>query len=168
MEDRCIVCGEIIPEGRQVCPICEKQSNVQKYFTPEEVRRMTAKEVRDNYSAITESMKKWRRKEQTMSREKLLINDVKSNTPDDMSNKWISVDERLPERNGRFLIYTKHIYGAGISIANYTPKYTWGEESLMGRAVWFRFDSEWGDCEIEGVTHWMPLPEAPKMKGGAE
>lgn len=23
MEDRCIVCGSIIPEGRQVCPECE-------------------------------------------------------------------------------------------------------------------------------------------------
>lgn len=23
-EDRCIICGEIIPEGRQVCPNCEK------------------------------------------------------------------------------------------------------------------------------------------------
>ena len=23
MEDRCIVCGEVIPEGRQVCPGCE-------------------------------------------------------------------------------------------------------------------------------------------------
>ena len=24
MEERCVVCGEIIPEGRQVCPICER------------------------------------------------------------------------------------------------------------------------------------------------
>lgn len=24
MEDRCICCGEIIPEGRQVCRICEE------------------------------------------------------------------------------------------------------------------------------------------------
>ena len=24
MEERCICCGEIIPEGRQVCPNCEK------------------------------------------------------------------------------------------------------------------------------------------------
>lgn len=24
-EDRCIICGEIIPEGRHVCPICEKE-----------------------------------------------------------------------------------------------------------------------------------------------
>ena len=23
MENRCICCGEIIPEGRQVCPACE-------------------------------------------------------------------------------------------------------------------------------------------------
>lgn len=23
MENRCIVCGKIIPEGRQVCPQCE-------------------------------------------------------------------------------------------------------------------------------------------------
>ena len=25
MENRCIVCGEIIPEGRQICPNCEKE-----------------------------------------------------------------------------------------------------------------------------------------------
>lgn len=23
MEDKCVICGEIIPEGRQVCPKCE-------------------------------------------------------------------------------------------------------------------------------------------------
>lgn len=23
MEDRCIMCGEIVPEGRMVCPACE-------------------------------------------------------------------------------------------------------------------------------------------------
>lgn len=25
MEDRCVMCGEIVPEGRQVCPICERK-----------------------------------------------------------------------------------------------------------------------------------------------
>lgn len=25
MIDRCVMCGEIVPEGRQVCPNCEKQ-----------------------------------------------------------------------------------------------------------------------------------------------
>ena len=24
MDNRCVYCGEIIPEGRQVCPSCEK------------------------------------------------------------------------------------------------------------------------------------------------
>ena len=23
MEERCVICGEIIPEGRMVCPACE-------------------------------------------------------------------------------------------------------------------------------------------------
>ena len=26
--DRCISCDEIIPEGRQACPLCEHQANV--------------------------------------------------------------------------------------------------------------------------------------------
>lgn len=24
MEDRCVCCGEIVPEGRMVCPQCER------------------------------------------------------------------------------------------------------------------------------------------------
>ncbi len=27
MEDHCLMCGEIIPEGRQVCPVCEGKYN---------------------------------------------------------------------------------------------------------------------------------------------
>ena len=50
--ERCVVCGEVIPEGRQVCPPREKQSTEHKYFSPDDVRRMTAKEVRENYSDI--------------------------------------------------------------------------------------------------------------------
>lgn len=28
MDNRCLICGEIIPEGLQVCPKCEKNENV--------------------------------------------------------------------------------------------------------------------------------------------
>lgn len=28
MEDRCICCGEIIPEGRQICVNCEKEKEI--------------------------------------------------------------------------------------------------------------------------------------------
>lgn len=34
-EERCVMCGEIIPEGRQVCPTCEKNANRVKKKTDE-------------------------------------------------------------------------------------------------------------------------------------
>lgn len=27
MDNRCVICGAIIPEGRQVCPECEGKDN---------------------------------------------------------------------------------------------------------------------------------------------
>ena len=33
MEDRCIACGEIIPEGRQVCWTCEEGAQMNKEVT---------------------------------------------------------------------------------------------------------------------------------------
>lgn len=61
--------------------------------------------------------------------------------------EWISIEDRLPERNGRYLTHC--------NIEN---------QSLVCVLYY---------CKIGGfnegtVTHWMPLPEPPKMKGGAE
>lgn len=67
-------------------------------------------------------------------------------------SEWISVEERLPEEDGYYLVYTKYGY---IEVERYK---TWDDDDLDGGYWW----------EFEGlVTHWMPLPEAPK-KGGAE
>lgn len=63
-------------------------------------------------------------------------------------SEWISVDERLPERQGYYFGFT---YKGVMMIAPFFPCYADGEPE-------FRYD----------ITHWMPLPEAPKMKGGAE
>ena len=61
--------------------------------------------------------------------------------------EWISVEERLPEENGYYLVYTKYGY---IEVEWYK---TWDDDDLDGGYWW----------EFEGlVTHWMPLPEAPK------
>lgn len=62
-------------------------------------------------------------------------------------SEWISVDERLPEIEGVYLAYTAR---RTIEVAHFYPYYVNGKP---------QFDY-W-------ITHWMPLPEAPK-KGGAE
>ena len=32
MEERCVVCGEIVPEGRQVCPMCEAEERCENCY----------------------------------------------------------------------------------------------------------------------------------------
>ena len=61
--------------------------------------------------------------------------------------EWISVDKRLPERNGRYLTHC-NIEGQSLVCILYYCKV--------------------GGFNEGTVTHWMPLPEPPKMKGGAE
>ena len=61
--------------------------------------------------------------------------------------EWISVDERLPTwEDGKVLVFTHY----GFSICERTV------------------NSRWQGKHANWITHWMPLPEAPKMKGGAE
>lgn len=64
---------------------------------------------------------------------------------------WISVDERLPDVLQEVLVYR------GNHIGNLMNAYTY-----VGGDMW---KDEYGfGCrrEDEGITHWMPLPEAPK------
>lgn len=54
MEDRCIMCGEYVPEGRQVCRVCEQQildSNKQVKKSKKE--RHIRKPYWDNWSSYT-------------------------------------------------------------------------------------------------------------------
>ena len=60
-------------------------------------------------------------------------------------SKWISVDERLPEL-----------------LEDVLACYSDGNVNID-----FRLFTT-GSFVRSDVTHWMPLPEAPKMKGGAE
>ena len=66
--------------------------------------------------------------------------------------EWISVDERLPESSDiECLLYLDN---GQIAIGWYHVS--------AGAFV------EGGIAVLNIVTHWMPLPEAPKMEGGAE
>ena len=66
--------------------------------------------------------------------------------------EWISVDERLPERDTHVLAYSEKFEEIGIY--NYA-----------GDDVWWNYEA-WASAKYYGITHWMPLPETPKMKGG--
>ena len=71
---------------------------------------------------------------------------------------WISVEERLPTEQKEFLAY----YGFDNGDGDLGMMYT-------GVLTYFAYDKKphFQHEELRlRVTHWMPLPEAPKMKGG--
>ena len=79
--------------------------------------------------------------------------------------EWISVKDRLPERDGAYLV-TTNSFGDRQSV-----KLRWfakdGENvdayDLAGQKdVWYLYDIECGYVSINYVTHWMPLPLPPK------
>ena len=63
-------------------------------------------------------------------------------------SEWISVDERLPDESACYLVNIINHFGLdAVTFTYYTKNYGWG---------------------VLDVTHWMPLPEPPKQKGGEE
>ncbi len=74
--------------------------------------------------------------------------------------EWISVEERLPDNHRTVLVACK-----GMTIAGAAPIAV----GSYGGGHWFLADAE-GTLYLTKymhivVTHWMPLPEPPKMKG---
>ena len=67
-------------------------------------------------------------------------------------NKWVSVDDRLPDESGAYL----GVVDGEVMEVNYSPK----TKGLI---------CVWSTCNADGftpltdsqVTHWMPLPEPP-------
>ena len=80
-------------------------------------------------------------------------------------NKWIPVTERLPEKDGNYLIFERGYLIPSIRVLSFAKdgrkvdKYDFKRD---WKNVWYRYDSEWGHITIDDVTHWMPLPQPPK------
>lgn len=67
--------------------------------------------------------------------------------------EWISVEERLPEKGQHVLcLYPQKDYGSKCVV-----DYAETADGFFAEQYLF-----------ERPSHWMPLPEPPKMKGGAE
>ena len=65
-------------------------------------------------------------------------------------NEWISVNDRLPEKNGEYIVFVKfNLIPDKVMTIRYENRYEKDKEKS-----WI----------IAGlVTHWMPLPEPPKV-----
>ena len=85
------------------------------------------------------------------------------------SNEWIPVSERLPKKDGRYLVvkllFDKTQWQDVLRFAKDGAKTS--PYDLAGQTnVWYRYDSEYGDVPTDNVTHWMPLPEMPELPKG--
>ena len=77
--------------------------------------------------------------------------------------EWISVDERLPteDENEKGLVGFVNGYNGKI---RFTDAIIFVDYDFKEKEWWSQ-DYDLTDCKVE---YWMPLPEAPNMKGGAE
>ena len=102
-----------------------------------------------------------------MTEQDMIIQDLRRENAELRASapKWISVEDRLPEEDGSYLV-TTNSFGDRQSV-----KLRWfakdGENvdayDLAGQKdVWYLYDIECGYVSIKTVTHWMPLPEPPK------
>ena len=79
-----------------------------------------------------------------------------------MENKWISVDERLPEPSENCLVAAKVGDRVVIDLGSLVPGFDYTTNECC--CEWM-ITNDWDEGEGCEITHWMPLPEPPKMKG---
>ena len=85
-------------------------------------------------------------------------------------SKWIPVTVK-PKENGQYLAFKQNHYGAWYEVLSFAKdgrkvdKYDFHSK---WENVWYYYDSEFGYCVSNLVTHWMPLPEPPVVKKGKD
>ena len=80
-------------------------------------------------------------------------------------SEWISVDERLPETGDSYIVVVKLKYEWESEWEYHTDVAVFRFFDGYIDDVWDTF-VDWNEGQECHVTHWMPLPEPPKMKGG--
>lgn len=90
-------------------------------------------------SALIAEIKKW-------TTDCACIELIENEPTVDAAPEWISVKDRLPDKAGWYLVFrTKHTHA----------------ETAFFKGKTFPLDNHYGT-----ITHWMPLPQPPKMDKG--
>ena len=85
--------------------------------------------------------------------------------------KWIPVTERLPEDRQRVLAIEplltkpKTTYYRIVYFSDNLESVDSLEFDGKNRCGFYYYDSDYGFCEVDGITHWMPLPQPPESEG---
>lgn len=79
--------------------------------------------------------------------------DALKNAPIINPYEWISVEDRLPEKNQDVLVYSGNFIGGMMNVYTYVGNDNWADDY-----------GHWGNTELEGITHWMSLPTPPTTK----
>lgn len=79
-----------------------------------------------------------------------------------MQNEWISIKDRLPRKNGKYLCCDKDKHIHILSFAQNLYSIDSWDFAKEHRSGFYDYSDEYGYYEWDGVTHWMPLPEPPK------
>jgi hypothetical protein len=69
--------------------------------------------------------------------------------------KWISVDDRLPEKNGKYLVARMEGSQYSISVRKFRKEVP---------CWWTGYCGHW-ERRTNGIKYWMELPDAPKGEG---
>lgn len=72
--------------------------------------------------------------------------------PEERTDRWISVDDRLPDCKGEYIVAYHPCQWDRVA----TDKTIVGLDSFRGKASWAK-------RKYQRVTHWMPKPEPPKV-----
>ena len=78
-------------------------------------------------------------------------------------SKWIPCSERLPEKDGAYLVAGAKVGWIGVKQFSKRKTLTagWGQQVDTSDA-WWELDEDDYPVWCPFVTHWMPLPEPPE------